>query len=213
MEFSKLVEIVGDEPVFETGLLLAGEVEAAHVRRQLSRWTRAGLLRQVRRGLYTLAPPFQKVKPHPFLLANRMARGSYVSCHAALAYYGLIPEYVPVTTSVTRGRPAQWRTAYGRFEFRHLHPNLLYGYRLTELVTGQDAFVALPEKALLDLVHLHPGSDSPAYLRELRLQNLAQLDLDTLQSLAARSRKPKWQRAADLVARLTATEASEYENL
>ncbi len=37
MEFSNLVKIVGDEPVFETGLLFAGEVDPRDVRRQLSR--------------------------------------------------------------------------------------------------------------------------------------------------------------------------------
>jgi hypothetical protein len=67
MEFEQLLEIVGNEPVFETSLLLAGDVDPADVRRQLSRWTKAGRLYQLRRGLYALAPPFQKVKPHPFL--------------------------------------------------------------------------------------------------------------------------------------------------
>ena len=62
MEFARLLEIVGDEPVFETGLLLAGDVAPTAVRRQLSRWTKAGRLYQLRRGLYALAPPFQKIK-------------------------------------------------------------------------------------------------------------------------------------------------------
>jgi predicted transcriptional regulator of viral defense system len=101
MEFTRLIEIVGDEPVFETALLLAGDVDPADVRRQLSRWTRAGRLYQLRRGLYALAPPFQRVKPHPFLVANRLVRASYVSLQSALAHHGLIPEVVPVTTSVT----------------------------------------------------------------------------------------------------------------
>src|SRR3990172_13404403 len=98
MEFKQLLDVVGDEPVFETGLLLAGNVDAADVRRQLSRWTKAGRLYQLRRGLYALAPPFQKVKPHPFLISNRMLRGSYVSCESALAHYNLIPEGVPMVT-------------------------------------------------------------------------------------------------------------------
>ena len=51
MEFRRLVEIVGDEPVFDTGLLLAGDVNPVDVRRQLSRWTKAGHLYQLRRGL------------------------------------------------------------------------------------------------------------------------------------------------------------------
>ena len=42
----------------------------------------------------------------------------------------------------------------------------------------QQAFVATPEKALLDLVYLAPEGDTPTYLQELRLQNMAQLDPD-----------------------------------
>ena len=213
MEFRELVEIVGDEPVFETGLLLAGEVDPADVRRQLSRWTAAGRLYQLRRGLYALAPPFQKVKPHPFLIANRMVRGSYVSCQSALAYYGLIPEHVPVVTSVTAGRPARWQTPFGTFEFRHLKIDLLRGYRLREVAAGQKALIATPEKAVLDLIHLHPGADAPAYLTELRLQNLEQLNPDELHRLAAHAGKPKLQRAAGFIAELATAEASEYETL
>jgi hypothetical protein len=37
MRFEDLLEIVDREPVFETGLLLAGDVDPADVRRQLSR--------------------------------------------------------------------------------------------------------------------------------------------------------------------------------
>ncbi|MDX1520290.1 MAG: hypothetical protein R3264_01525, partial [Anaerolineae bacterium] len=114
MNFEKLIEIVGDEPVFETGLLLAGAVNPADVRRQLSRWTAAGRLIQLRRGLYALAPPYQKTPPHPFLIANRMVPGgTYVSLQTALSHYGLIPEYVPVTTSVTTSRPGRWDTPLG----------------------------------------------------------------------------------------------------
>ncbi len=91
MRFEELIEIVGDEPIFETSLLLAGDVDPADVQRQLSRWTNAGRIYQLRRGLYALAPPFQKVKPHPFLVANRTVKPSHVSLQSALAHYGLIP--------------------------------------------------------------------------------------------------------------------------
>ena len=57
MKFQDLVAIVADEPVFDTGLLLAGPVGPAQVQRQLSRWVRAGRVLQLRRGLYALAPP------------------------------------------------------------------------------------------------------------------------------------------------------------
>lgn len=210
MKFEELVEIVGDEPVFETGLLLAGTAERADVQRQLSRWVKAGRLYQLRRGLYALVPPYRKIRPHPFVIANRLAQGSYVSLQSALAHYGLIPEYVPVTTSVTAGRPGRWHTPLGSYEFRHLQAELLRGYRLTPLGEDQEAFLATPEKALLDLIYLEPAGDSPEYLGELRLQHLETVSLDELHRQAEASGKPKLARAARIVAQLAEAEALEY---
>jgi predicted transcriptional regulator of viral defense system len=199
MEFERLAEIVRDEPVFETGLLLAGDVDPNHIRRQLSRWTNAGRLYQLRRGLYALAPPFQRVKPHPFTIANRMVLGSYVSCQSALAHYGLIPEYVPTVVSVCSSRPRRWDTPLGSFLFRHVRTEYLQGYQLLNVGDGQQALVARPEKALLDLIYLTPGGDSEAYIRSLRLQNLENLELQSLKDSAQSFGKPKLVRAAEQV--------------
>jgi predicted transcriptional regulator of viral defense system len=213
VKFDRLIEIVEEEPVFESGLLLAGDVEPADVQRQLSRWVRAGRLYQLRRGLYALAPPYRKVRPHPFLVANRLVPGSYVSLQSALAHYGLIPEHVPVTTSVTTARPGRWQTPLGTYEFRHLQAGLLRGFQRTPLGAGQAAFVATPEKALLDLVYLEPDGDAPAYLNELRLQHLEGLNLADLRSQAAAFGRPKLVRAAARVAKLAEVEALEYTPL
>ncbi len=213
MKFEQLVEVAGDEPLFDTGLLLAGDVDPREMRRQMSRWTKAGRLYQLRRGLYTVALPFRKVAPDPFLVANRLMHGSYVSCQSALAYHGLIPEYVPVVTSVANARPAHWDTPLGRYEFRHVKAELLWGYRLIDLGHSQRAFVAAPEKALLDLIHLEPRADRPDYLRELRLQHLDRLDPDELRRQADRADSPKLRRAARFVADLARSEALEYETL
>lgn len=213
MEFTRLLEVVDDVPVVETSLLLAGTVDPANIRRQLSRWVAAGRLYQLRRGLYALAPPYQRTKPHPFVVANWVVRSSYVSLQAALAHYGLIPEAAPVVTSVTTGRPGRWDTPLGAYDYHHVKVGLFFGYRLDEVSPGQHAFVATPEKALLDLVHLHPGGDDPAYLQELRLQNLERLDVEALQRLAEQAGSPKLQRAAYRVADLVKAEAEMYEDL
>jgi predicted transcriptional regulator of viral defense system len=213
MEFTRLVEVVRDEPVFETGLFLAGNVSLADVQKQLSRWSAAGRLYQLRRGVYALAPPFQKIKPHPFRVANHLVNGSYVSCQSALAHYGLIPDYTPVTTSVTTARAAQWQTPLGSYAYRHIQVALLHNYRLIEVGDGQNAFVATPEKALLDLIYLQPGGDAPDYLQELRLQNLDRLNLDQLDQLAERIGSPKLRRAAMHVRNLARAEATEYEDM
>jgi len=189
-----VLAIVGDQPVFETGFLLAGDVDPADVRRQLSRWVTSGHLIQLRRGLYALAPPYRKIEPHPFLVANRLVRGSYVSLQSALAHHGLIPEHVPVTTSVTTGRPQHQENPFGSFEYHHCPPNRLNGYSVEKLGGVQEALVATPAKALADLIHLVPGADSRAYLAELRLTNLEKLDLAALRAPAGGDR-PKIRRA------------------
>ncbi len=213
MKYRKLLEIVQDEPVFESGLLLSGDVDPALLHQQLSRWTRAGRLIQVRRGLYTLAPPFRKVDPHPFLIANHLMRSSYVSCQSALAWFGLIPESVPVITSVSTIRPHRWDTPVGSFIFRHIRTGLFTGYRRLEVTTSQAAYLATPEKALLDLVYLQPGGDSREFLHELRLQNLEQLDLDRLNTLARELQSPKLERAAGIIEELATEEIGTWETI
>lgn len=210
MKLEELLAIVGDQPLFETGLLLAGDVDPNDVRRQLSRWARSGRIRKLRRGLYMLTPPYQNVVPHPFLIANALVPGSYVSAQSALAFYGFIPEYAPRTMSVTMGRPSNWN---GGFQFQHLAPHLFFGYQLVDLSEEKQAFVAMPEKAVLDLAHLTPHSDSPDYLAELRLQNLDRLDLTRLREFADRSGKPKWRRVAAQIDKLALQERGEYEEL
>jgi predicted transcriptional regulator of viral defense system len=176
-------------------------------------WTRAGKVVQLRRGVYALAEPGGQRRPHPFVLANRLAPASYVSLQMALSYYSLIPEHVAVVTSVTTGRPGQWETAYGRFVFRHIQTPFFYGFEYRAVSRSEQAFVATPEKALLDLVYLQPGGDEPEFLAELRLQNLDLLDVERLFALARRLGKPKLIRAAQIIVDLAAEEAAAYQPL
>ncbi len=216
MEFEHVLKLVGDEPVFETAFLLAGKVNPNLVRQQISRWVKSGKVYQLRRGLYTIAPPYQKVRPHPFLVANRIQRASYVSGQATLAFYGLIPDTVQATLSVTSGRPERLETQLGIFEFRHVKPELLAGYRMTDLGQSQpkqQALVATPEKALLDLIYLQPKGDSAEYLSELRLQNLERLDANRLRRQAEIFNTPKLWRAVEAILRLARSESEEYETL
>ena len=193
MKFASLLAIVGDRALFETGFLLVGDVDPKEIRRQLSRWVTGGRLVQLRRGLYALAPPYLQTDPHPFQVANQLVRGSYVSLQSALAYHGLILEHVPVTTSVTSGRPQQRENPFGSFEYHHCAPERLNGYRMENLGFGHEALVATPEKALTDLIHLTPGADSEAWLGELRLTGLEKLGPGLLEKTAGQ--RPKIRRA------------------
>ena len=192
-----MLEIVGNEPVFRTGLLLAGDVDSVHVRRQLGRWVKAGKVYQLRRGVYALAPPYQQTRPHPFLVANQLVRPSYISLQSALAYYGLIPEYVPVITSVTSDRPKEFATPLGKYRFQRVKAERFFAFNLEDLGGGQSAYLAEPEKALLDLVYLRPGGEELSYLRSLRLQNQEGIDTDRLCESAQEFYSPKIVRAVE----------------
>lgn len=209
MKWEYLLLEVADEPVFHTGFLAAGKTSLGQLRLQLSRWVKAGKLIQLRKGLYTLAEPYRKVALHPFTLANVMKKASYVSLQSALSYYAMIPEHVPTVTSVTTQRPEQVKTPLGQFVFRHVKKAWFHSFRQIELGSGQRAFVATPEKALLDLAYLTPGADNYNFLAELRLQSLEQLKIDTMLELADKSNSAKLRRTAKLIAKLAQQELAE----
>lgn len=213
MRYSQLLNIVGDEPLFESPLLTAGAVSPQHVHRRLTDWSNAGKVTPLRRGLYVLPKALRTAEPHPFVVANKLVAGSYVSLEMALRYYSLIPEHVTVITNVTTGRPGKWVNEFGRFAYRHMSVHYFFGMEYRQIRGEQYAFVAYPEKALLDLLYLRKGGDSPDFIESLRLQNLDQLDRARLQRFAERFNKPKLQRAAAVIARLAAAEAEEYETL
>ena len=191
------VKKVGPSGLFRTGQILAGESSPADVRTQLDRWVKSGRILRLRREVYALAAPYRQTTPHPFATAHALKKASYVSLQSALAHYGMIPEYVPVTTSVTTGRPEELETPLGRFQFRHVANRMFYGFAEQEITPGIFALLANPHKALIDLLYLTPSSDQVAYLDELRLSRPDRFELDQLQRLANQSRSKKVQRAVE----------------
>jgi len=196
MKFEKLLKLLNGETIFQSSLLLAGGVSASTVYKQITRWVSSGKLIQLRRGIYVIAKPYREKQPHPFLIANKLKKASYISLQSALEYYGIIPEYVPVITSITTGRTEKITSKLGRFQFRNLKKELFWGYQELEISRDTRVFIALPEKSLLDLVYLTPQADNMEYLEELRLQNTDKINKDTLMDYAKKYKTPKLERAA-----------------
>ena len=197
MKFGDLLAVAPPNGVFRTGQILAGQTSPAHVRRQLDRWVKSERVIRLRRGVYLLSDLYSKTSAHPFAVANALKKASCVSLQSALAHHGMIPEYVPVTTSVTTGRPEELSTPIGRFQFRHVRIPLLFGFGETEIARDQMALLASPEKALVDLLYLTPHSDRVEYLRELRLERPRGLDLEGLHAVVERCRSAKIERAVE----------------
>ena len=103
-------------------------------------------------------------------------------------------------------------TPFCVFDFRYINKKYFGGYRLIDL-GGQQAFVATPEKAILDLIYLQPGGDDPAFISELRLQNLENLNIEDLRFQGKFFNKPKIHRVIQIIESLVKEEYQGYEEL
>lgn len=198
MKWEEFLKRVADLPVIETELLLAGIADQRPLKVQISRWHKAGNLIQLRRGLYLLADPYRKIEAHEFYLASILIKPSYISLEKALEYHALIPEAVPVYTSVTTKRPGRFERGEWVFDYRHIKNEFFWGYN-SVTVNKQTAFVACPEKALLDLCYFKGREVSAKYLNELRLQNVGKIDTGRLSAFAKKFKRPGLVKAAKLI--------------
>ncbi len=134
--------------------------------RRLNEWQQKGYIKMIRRGYYI----FTDLKINEsvlFLIANKIYSPSYVSLEMAFAYYNLIPESVYGITSVTSQKTDNFNTPLGKFIYRHIKPELMFGYKLVEFEC-YNFKIAEIEKAILDYFYLNPHIKSQADFFELR---------------------------------------------
>ncbi|HEX2606089.1 MAG TPA: hypothetical protein VHK91_01875 [Flavisolibacter sp.] len=126
---------------------------------------RSGILVPLRRGLYVAGPNVKTEKPSLFLLANHMRGPSYISLETALSHWGLIPERVYETVSVTLESSKLYQTPAGRFRYLHATlPYYAFGIASILITPRQRVLIATPEKALCDKIVLTSG----IFLRSVR---------------------------------------------
>jgi len=198
MDFEEFAKSVRNLSVIDTESLLTGVSKPESILVQLSRWQKARRLIQLRRGVYLLSDAYRKIEPSEFFLASVLEKPSYVSLQKALEFHGLIPEAVGIYTCITTKRPQRVKTPMGVFDYRHVKTTLFWGYNSVKF--GKDiAFIASPEKALLDLFYFYSGRITQEYLSELRLQNIHSLNVRKLFAAARRFKKPKMLVAAKIL--------------
>ncbi len=123
---------------------------------------------RLKRGLYVCSSEVTGVALSTELIANHLYAPSYVSMSSALRYYGLIPEAVYVTQSMTLKHSRDFDTPLGRFDYTYIS-KAAFPIGLTNIRKEGYAFViATPEKALCDLVANSTGVNL-RYLKEASL--------------------------------------------
>lgn len=122
----------------------------------VNRAMKAGELIRLRRGLYMLSDKYRSQPCHPYVLAQALVPGSYVSLESALSFHGWIPEAVYTTTSIAPGRKMREFTyePMGLFTFDRLPVKEGFFLEMVQRVelAGQVALMASPLRALVDLV-------------------------------------------------------------
>lgn len=115
-----------------------------------------GEILNIRRGLYCLAPKYQKKSVSVFSLAERVYGPSYISLETALSYHGWIPEAVYACTCVSFGNAKEFETPLGIFSYKRVPQRTFYSdVERCEDNGGNVFFMATPEKALVDYVYVH----------------------------------------------------------
>jgi len=114
------------------------------------------MLLRLKRGLYTIAPQYRSASLHPFVVAQALLQGSYISFESALYHHGWTPEAVYTTASVSPERKSLDYDVegVGRYTFSPLATNpyqFLVGVERKKF-GDLTAFVASPLRALMDLV-------------------------------------------------------------
>jgi hypothetical protein len=146
-----------------------------------------GVLESIKKGLYIPGPAIKANRPESGLLANHILGPSYVSMDTALSYYGLIPERVYETTSMTTKASRAFNTPIGLFTYTHLPlPYYAFGLKIVKLSANENAIIASPEKALCDKIVATSGiilrSESKAVsylLEDLRMEQTDLKGFDT----------------------------------
>jgi predicted transcriptional regulator of viral defense system len=134
----------------------------------LGRWVKKGYLIKLRNGHYTFKE-YLNAQNIQLYLANRIYRPSYISLHTALAFYGLIPESVTQTTSISTLKTAKFNNPVGQFSYKNIKEQLFFGYEQLPFLDKRSIQIATPEKSLIDLLYLYPFYNNKNELQELRL--------------------------------------------
>jgi len=206
MKFQDLLALVGKMPYFDLPTLVQLTREKRQsLRVQLYRWTKSGKLISLRRSMYAFAEPYRRVEINPAALANALYRPSYLSCQWALSYCDIIPEAVFVHTSVSTRVARSFRNALSDFNYRHIKADAFFGYKPV-VDERENVLVGEPEKALLDLWHLHEGEWDINRMVEMRFQNFEMVDCKTLELYARAFKSPRLLRAVDVFVRLSKLE-------
>lgn len=142
-------------------------------------WQKKGYIIKLRRGWYCFSD-FTKVPEYNFLVANNIYAPSYISHQEALLFYGLIPEHIVDSTSITTRKTSVFKVQGKVFKYYSVHPRFFFGYEMKEMIVNglkRNFIIVDREKAILDLLYIYDFYKTEQDIEDIRF-NEAVLEND-----------------------------------
>ena len=165
------LEQIGEVPV-TTSVLASALGDVVNINDKIRRMEQAGEVIRLKRGLYVVSQEITRKPLSQELIANQLYTPSYISCLSALRFYGLTPEAVYQTQSMTIKHTRTFETPVGVFAYNNV-ARKVFPIGVTNITRNGYSFViATPEKALCDLIATSPQvnlrylTDAQRYLVE-----------------------------------------------
>ena len=193
------LEHIGNIPVSTSAVAsLFPEMKAGN--QKVRNLEAAGQIIRLKKGLYVVSPKVSRVALSTELIANHLYAPSYVSKQTALRYYGLIPEAVFTTQSMTVKHSRNFETPVGRFEYQSIAREA-FSIGITYINKQSYSFlIATPEKALCDMIANSPKvnlrylKDVEIYLEEdirMDIEDFRNMDVTIFELYAQAGKKAK----------------------
>jgi predicted transcriptional regulator of viral defense system len=138
-----------EHPVFRTAdVMVELSIQKSHASKLLDRLTQHGHVIRLKRGLWALPESLEPLELVPHLTAPFP---SYVSLQSALYYHDMISQIPEVIYCVSLARTRTYETSMATISVHHIPGSFFFGY---EERREHHVRMALPEKALLDILYL-----------------------------------------------------------
>jgi hypothetical protein len=155
------------------------------IHNKVSDLEKSGVIIRLKKGLFVVSPPISGQLLSTSLIANHIYGPSYISNKTALSYYGLIPERVYTTQSMTTKHSRKFTNSLGLFEYTQC-ADQYFAVGITQATENKLQYlIATPEKALCDLITCTSGlllrykSEAITYLQDdLRMDMQAFYKMD-----------------------------------
>jgi predicted transcriptional regulator of viral defense system len=150
---------------FKDALFLQGIFSVNHIRLffpgfntdNLLNWQKKGYIYRIRNNWYCFRE-FTTIADFDYLVANSIYSPSYISHQEALLFYGLIPEHIVDSISITTKKTASFNFLNRTYKYYSINPAYFFGYELKEMIVNgviREFLIAEKEKAMLDFLYIN----------------------------------------------------------